>query len=115
MIGTVRQARHETGSVTFHFEEDRFRVLHGTEPVMANWLTYRWQSPKKAEYLHAVIPTTDPAPAPYTRRYDPTPGVSLASSTSPGTADKVTNGCTAAHTERTSGTWCRGASTAGNL
>lgn len=78
VIGTVRQARHETGSVTFYFEEDRFRVLHGTEPVMANWRTYRWQSPKKAEYLHAVIPTTDPAPAPYTRRYDPTPGVSLA-------------------------------------
>ncbi|MFF8618616.1 hypothetical protein [Streptomyces sp. NPDC015350] len=78
VIGTIREARHETDSVTFLFEAEGFRVLHGTEPVMADWGTYRWQSAKTAGHVHAVVRPTDCAPAPYTHRYDPTPGVSLA-------------------------------------
>ncbi|GAB1333383.1 hypothetical protein [Streptomyces sennicomposti] len=78
VIGIVRKARHEAGSVTFHFEADRFRVLHGTEPVMADWRTYRWHSATTAVHVHAVVRSIDTAWAPYTHRYNPTPGTSLA-------------------------------------
>ncbi|MFD6335695.1 hypothetical protein ACFWGI_39760 [Streptomyces niveus] len=78
VIGVVRDARHEAGDVTFLFGEDRFRVLHGTEPVMADWRTYRWRSAATAGHVHAVVRAGDSAPAPYTHRYDPVPGTSLA-------------------------------------
>ncbi|MEU5036092.1 hypothetical protein AB0G48_18320 [Streptomyces rubiginosohelvolus] len=78
VIGTVREARHETDSTTFLFEADGFRVLHGTEPVMTDWRTYRWQSATTAGHVHAVVHPTSTASAPYTHRYSPVPGVSLA-------------------------------------
>ncbi|MFJ9580872.1 hypothetical protein ACIRQF_31345 [Streptomyces sp. NPDC101191] len=78
VIGVVRDALHEAGCVTFRFEEERFRVLHGTEPVMADWRTYRWHSPATAGNVHAVLLASDTASAPYTHRYNPAPGTSLA-------------------------------------
>ncbi|RNG08208.1 hypothetical protein [Streptomyces botrytidirepellens] len=78
VIGIVDQAEHDTNAVTFRFASDRFRVLHGTEPVMAHWRTYRWHSPATAPYVHAIVHTTDSASAPYTDRYAPVPGRSIA-------------------------------------
>ncbi|MFD7861559.1 hypothetical protein [Streptomyces sp. NPDC059783] len=78
VIGIVREARYEADSVTFLFEAEGFRVLHGTEPVMSDWRTYRWQLATTAGHAHAVVRSTDCASAPYTHRYNPIPGVSLA-------------------------------------
>ncbi|MFI1701437.1 hypothetical protein ACH419_36530 [Streptomyces bobili] len=78
VIGTVLETQHCADTAAFTFAEHGFRVLHGTEPVMADWHTYRWRSPATAPHLHAVIPPTDPASAPYTHRYAPRPGHSLA-------------------------------------
>ncbi|MFF1678772.1 hypothetical protein ACFVYG_22365 [Streptomyces sp. NPDC058256] len=78
VIGTVSETQHDTNTAVFAFEEHGFRVVHGTEPVMADWRTYRWHSPATAPHLHAVAPATDCASAPYTHRYAPRPGRSLA-------------------------------------
>ena len=78
VIGVVRDAQHKADTVTFRFHHARFRVLHGTEPVTADSRSYLWHSPATATHLHAVVHPSDTASPPYTRRYEPIPGRSLA-------------------------------------